>query len=87
NLPPECKIEYYPSGYFLWLKLPKNVDSMQVYEVLIQQNIGIAPGQLFNITAQKQHYLRMNCSFEWTDSVQHSLDQVIATLQGFIMDE
>jgi len=87
NLPPECKIEYHPSGYFLWLKLPKNIDSMPIYESLIQQKIGIAPGQLFNITAQKQHYLRINCSFEWSDSVQHSLDQVIVTLQKFIRDE
>lgn len=87
NLPTRCKVEYHPSGYFLWLKLPKNVDSMCIYETLIQQKIGIAPGQLFNITAQKQHYLRINCSFAWSDSIQHSLDKVISTLQSMIVDD
>jgi DNA-binding transcriptional MocR family regulator len=38
---------------------------MQIYEELIQQDIGVAPSPLFSVLPAQQHYLRINCSFEW----------------------
>lgn len=81
NLPTSCEVYYYPSGYFLWVKLPSTLDSMQVYEDLIQQDIGIAPSPLFSIFPAQQHYLRINCSFEWNTKIQSALDQMIKTIQ------
>ena len=81
HLPNSCEVYYYPSGYFLWVKLPSTLDSMQVYEALIQQDIGVAPSPLFSVLPAQQHYLRINCSFEWNTKIQSALDQVIKTIQ------
>ena len=54
---------------------------MQVYEELIQQDIGVAPSPLFSVLPSQQHYLRINCSFEWNTKIQSALDQVIKTIQ------
>jgi len=81
HLPPSCEIYYYPSGYFLWVKLPYKLDSMQIYEELIQRDIGVAPSPLFSVLPAQQHYLRINCSFEWNEKIQVALDQVIKTIQ------
>ncbi|EXA66487.1 aminotransferase class I and II family protein [Acinetobacter baumannii 984213] len=81
HLPAICEIYYYPSGYFLWVKLPHKLDSMQIYEELIQQDIGVAPSPLFSVLPAQQHYLRINCSFEWNEKIQTALDQVIKTIQ------
>ncbi|ABO11860.2 MULTISPECIES: aminotransferase-like domain-containing protein [Acinetobacter] len=81
HLPAICEIYYYPSGYFLWVKLPHKLDSMQIYEELIQQDIGVAPSPLFSVLPAQQHYLRINCSFEWNEKIQAALDQVIKTIQ------
>lgn len=83
HLPKGCKLHYYPGGYFLWLKLPESVSSMQVYEQLIQQNIGISPGQLFNVSEQKSQCLRLNCSFEWNEQFKHAVDILLHNIRTF----
>ncbi|SUU82832.1 bifunctional transcriptional regulator /amino transferase [Acinetobacter junii] len=81
HLPEGCKVYNYPSGYFLWIQLPQKVSSMQIYELLIQQQIGIAPSPLFNVLPSHQHFIRMNCSFEWTEKIQHAVDQFILAIE------
>ena len=87
HLPKDCKVYSYPSGYFLWIQLPEKVSSMNIYEQLIQQQIGIAPSHLFNVLPSHQHFIRMNCSFEWTEQIQHSLKLFIKTIQLVMSDE
>ncbi|WP_151980897.1 aminotransferase-like domain-containing protein [Acinetobacter guerrae] len=72
-----CEIYSFPSGYFLWIKLPLHIDSLELYQQLITQNIGIAPSPLFNVSDSNQHYIRLNCSFEWNPSIQTGLDTLI----------
>lgn len=81
NLPAECEVYYYPSGYFLWLKLPKNMNSMHIYEQLLQQNISVAPSPLFNVLELQQHFLRVNCSFEWSDQIEMAMHTLIACIR------
>ena len=76
-----CEIFYYPSGFFIWMKLPNHIDSMKIYNELIQRNIGIAPSQLFSILQTQQHFIRLNCSFEWSDAIHQALDTLIYVIQ------
>ncbi|OTG92768.1 hypothetical protein B9T35_11655 [Acinetobacter sp. ANC 3832] len=54
---------------------------MDIYHELIQQDIGVTPSQLFNIVEAQQHFIRLNCSFEWSESIQNALDTLIRTIQ------
>ncbi|CAB1221717.1 PLP-dependent aminotransferase family protein [Acinetobacter bouvetii] len=81
KLPPTCTPYFYPSGYFIWMKLPENVDSMTVYQEMIEQNIGVSPSPLFNITAHKPHYLRLNSSFELSETLKQALDTLITCIE------
>lgn len=54
---------------------------MQVYEELIQQDIGVAPSPLFSVLPAQQHYLRINCSLSGTLKIQSALHQIIKTIQ------
>lgn len=80
RLPSGCEIYYHTGGYFLWIKLPPHVASMQIYQDLIQENISIAPSSLFCLFAEEQQAIRLNCSFAWSEQLQTALDQLIATL-------
>ncbi|MBF7683632.1 PLP-dependent aminotransferase family protein [Acinetobacter sp. B5B] len=82
KLPSSCTIHYYPSGYFLWITLPKAVSSRYIYEQLIQNNIGIAPSFLFYHKNKEQHHIRLNCSFE----INEEIIQAIAILTEKISD-
>ena len=81
HLPHSCHVYHYPSGYFLWIQLPKHMNSLQLYQLLIQKNIGIAPNLLFNMHATHQNFIRLNCSFEWSTKIQCALDVLIQTIQ------
>lgn len=80
KLPATCEVHNYAGGYFLWLTLPPAMSSMRVYEALIQNDIGIAPSQLFNIQHSHHHHLRINCSFEWTVDIEKAVDILISTI-------
>ncbi|MFU8925039.1 PLP-dependent aminotransferase family protein [Acinetobacter puyangensis] len=77
NLPAGCEIHNYAGGYFLWLTLPSHISSMTLYEHLIQQNIGVAPSQLFNVQHAQKNHLRINCSFAWTKEIEMAVKQLI----------
>ena len=81
NLSDDYIIKPYPSGYFLWIKLPTSLNSDRVYQHLLQKNISVAPITLFyGIEKQKDH-IRINCSFEITPEIEHALDQIIQSLK------
>jgi len=73
-LPAQCKINIYPSGYFLWIQLPEHCDSYLIYQKLLQHQISIAPSLLFRPKHSMQNAIRLNCSFELTADIQQSLD-------------
>ncbi|WP_180069517.1 PLP-dependent aminotransferase family protein [Acinetobacter sp. YH16038] len=75
-----CEIYYYSSGYFLWIKLPEQLDGQVLYEQLIQQNIAIAPALLFKPEHTSQNYIRLNCSYEWTPEIEHAVNLLAKTI-------
>ncbi len=81
HLPATCEIDHYSGGYFLWITLPTHVNSMQIYENLIQVDIGIAPSQLFSIHDTHHNHLRLNCSFEWSIDIENAINQLIASIK------
>ena len=83
RLPAGCEIYYYASGYFLWIRLPIHVASMQIYEDLMQQQISVAPSSLFCLFAEAQQAIRLNCSFAWNTQIQDALDQLIHVIERY----
>ena len=53
------------------------MDSELIYQQLLQHNISVAPSNLFNITNQQNHFIRINCSFEMNEKIQNALDKLI----------
>lgn len=85
HLPPTCQLTYYPSGYFLWIELPLNIDSRKIYQHLLLKNISIAPSYLFNANSKNNnHFLRINCSFKLNDVYKNALLQVVECIHSSI---
>ena len=72
------------SGYFLWVELPLYLDGYAVYQALIQQQIGIAPSQLFRSEHVKQNFIRLNCSFALTAEIEHAVTVLAQVIQQHI---
>lgn len=78
HLPNECSMQYHPSGYFLWLKLPHDINSRSIFEMMLKEQISVAPSDLFSANStSNHHHLRINCSFELNEIHQKALLQLI----------
>ena len=60
HLPKEIRITHPEGGYVIWLELPKQIDSMQLYEQAYAEKISIAPGPLFSVSGQYKNFIRIN---------------------------
>lgn len=81
--PPEAKVHHGESGYFLWIELPKKVDTRLLYQQALAHNISIAPGKMFSTGKSWDHCFRLNASWEWGDREQ----QAIVTLSRLITQQ
>jgi len=74
--------EYFPEGtrasrprggFVLWLQLPGRVDAFQLHRRALQENIGIAPGQIFTARGNFSNYIRLSYGKAWGGEVETAL--------------
>ena len=52
-----------PSGGFvLWVQLPEQVDSLELYKLALQGGITLVPGHVFSATYQFSNFIRLNAA-------------------------
>jgi len=62
-----------PSGGFvLWVQLPENVDSLELYSLALKNKITITPGYLFSPTNQFYNFIRLNAA-AWTFPIERAV--------------
>lgn len=55
-------------GLVLWVKLPKNTDTLKLYEKLLDKGIIIAPGATFSVSGKYNNYFRINAGI-WNERI------------------
>lgn len=78
--PKDTRVTRPNGGYFLWVELPEQVDSLQLFSMALAQGISIAPGPIFSATRRFRHCIRLNYGYTWNQE----MDQAMATLGGLI---
>lgn len=66
--PAQTRVSQPEGGYFLWLELPEQVDSLQVFKTALAQGISIAPGPIFSPARRFGHCIRLNYGGIWNDA-------------------
>jgi len=71
ELMSEAVMRYFPEGtrltrpsggFVLWVQLPENVDSLELYKIALQGGITLAPGHVFSATYQFSNFIRLNAA-------------------------
>lgn len=60
--PSGTRITRLSGGFVLWVQLPENVDSLELYALALKNNITITPGYLFSPTNQFSNFIRLNAA-------------------------
>jgi DNA-binding transcriptional MocR family regulator len=69
DFPLGTRISRPKGGFVLWVDLPGNIDTVQLYHDGLAVGITIAPGILFAARATYPQCLRINCGLPWTDDI------------------
>ncbi|AMO38612.1 PLP-dependent aminotransferase family protein [Thauera humireducens] len=80
HFPGGIRLARPDGGYFLWLELPGQVDTLRLHEEALAHGISIAPGPIFSAKREFTNYLRLNFGHPTTPCQ----DQALATLGRLI---
>ena len=72
--PAQTRVSQPAGGYFLWVELPEQIDSLQVFHVALAQGISIAPGPIFSPTRRFAHCIRLNYGSPWNDTSERAME-------------
>ncbi|WP_428827371.1 PLP-dependent aminotransferase family protein [Azonexus sp. IMCC34842] len=82
HFPAGTRLARPQGGYFLWLELPPQVDTLLLHQQALSRGISIAPGPIFSAKREFSHYLRLNFGHPESPSQQEamaSLGQLIVS--------
>lgn len=66
-----------PSGaYILWAELPKECDSVALFERLLERGITIAPGPMFSASQRYRNCMRLSVGQVWDERHERALREV-----------
>ncbi|WP_022851286.1 PLP-dependent aminotransferase family protein [Limisalsivibrio acetivorans] len=61
SFPEGTRITNPSGGYILWVELPGETDTFEVYRKAMEEGIGTVPGYLFTTGENYKNYMRINC--------------------------
>ncbi|MBI3739065.1 MAG: PLP-dependent aminotransferase family protein [Chloroflexi bacterium] len=75
TFPPGTRVTRPAGGFVLWVQLPENVDSLELYGMALRGKITITPGYLFSPTNQFSNFIRLNAA-AWNYPIEHALERL-----------
>jgi DNA-binding transcriptional MocR family regulator len=74
--PAETKVTRPRGGQVLWVELPAQIDSLDLYQRAIHEHIAIAPGPIFSAKRKFQNYIRLNCGNPWSEKIEWAMKRL-----------
>jgi DNA-binding transcriptional MocR family regulator len=71
--PSQTQVVRPTGGYFLWLELPPQVNSIRLFEEALAQSISLAPGPIFSTKGEFQGHIRLNYGHPWSQKIEAAL--------------
>lgn len=85
--PEETLVSKPRGGLVAWYEMPKQVNATELYYQLLEDDIRIAPGELFSTSGHYRHCLRLNYAFEWTGKREKAFLRIGELLKQSIMNK
>ena len=83
HFPEGTRLARPRGGYFLWLELPRQVDTLRLHQQALARGISTAPGPIFSAKREFGQYLRLNFGHPESSGQQ----QAVATLGQLIAEQ
>lgn len=74
--PKSARLSQPQGGFLLWVELDRSVDTIHLYQQVVQAKISIAPGPLFSAHGNYAHCLRLSCALTWSPRIAKAIQYV-----------
>ena len=71
--PKDTKLSRPQGGFMLWVELNKSIDTVEIFDKALRQNITIAPGKMFTLQKQYNNCMRLSYGIPWNEKVEGSI--------------
>lgn len=82
--PEEIRVTDPQGGFMLWLELDKKINTNELYERAMRQNISIAPGRMFSLQEQFTNCLRLSYGQIWNERIEDKLSVLGKIIKGMM---
>lgn len=86
SFPPGTQLSVPRGGYVIWVRLPPELDALNLYRAAIDNGITVAPGTIFSRQKNLTHYIRLNFSHLWSLEIEQAVRQ-LGKLACELLDE
>ncbi|HMH34634.1 MAG TPA: PLP-dependent aminotransferase family protein [Puia sp.] len=71
--PDGTRISRPQGGLSLWVELPKQMDTIELYNAAVSKKITFSPGNMFTLQNQFSNCMRLSYGLEWNEKTENSL--------------
>jgi DNA-binding transcriptional MocR family regulator len=68
-------------GYFVWLELPRGVDSLELHGRALEDGISLAPGPIFSPRREYSNCVRLNYGHPWSPELERAVERLAKLAQ------
>lgn len=79
--PEGTRVTRPAGGFVLWVELPEQINSMQIYEQALLQGISIAPGPIFSAKGKYPNCIRLNAAL-WSPKIEQAVERLGSLAAG-----
>ncbi len=73
HFPTGTRLTSPGGGYFLWVKLPDGVNSLELHREALKNGISTAPGPIFSAQRSYRDYVRLNYGHLWSEEIEGAI--------------
>lgn len=70
--PPGTRVTRPAGGFVIWVQLPENVDSLELFKDALQAGVSLTPGYVFSATQRYANFIRLNAS-RWSLPIERAV--------------
>lgn len=86
HFPAGTRLTRPAGGQLLWVELPAEVDSLELYRRALLERIAIAPGPMFSAKQKYRNFIRLNCGHPWSDPIEMAIRK-LGSLSQELLEE
>lgn len=73
SFPEGTRVSRPAGGFVLWLELPQQVKTRQLFQRALDEGICFAPGEVFSASGRFANYLRLSCGHSWDARIERGV--------------